>query len=652
MAEKKYLDEVGLQDVASHVNTRLKTVTSIPVSADNGAVRLYVGTTTATYIQGHIYQYDSVNSEWVDITSSGQFIQYSTMPTASVDIVNKIVQYIGATNQNYTNGYFYKCVLDNNAYIWQNIAVQSGSGGSDNIINGYFNSSDNLFYEESTYTTPITGASNVLYISLDTDFSYRYNGLIFVRVDNEIDDTTTASNKTWSSNKISSEIAPNGSTVTPTDVVATWLACAGLHQSYTTLNEVLADSAILSALMASTNAVDYLVRSTTWASTICSNELAMMYIGTNNYCADTLLADSTWKTAICNSTYFESVLNVKVPTMTSTTTPSGECIESSHYYIWGAWMAFSNRTESSIEWLSNGISNQYIGYKFNEPVEIYMVLNQNSLNSTLSQRNAKNCRIEYSNDGTNWTSLLSFVNPQTASNISKNILGTKVKAKYWRLYAENCYTTSSAYIGIAIHDLQFYGRSDYPIGTDDATDTNANISAIAYNEDGVTCKNPNGYKIGEHFYRNAKFCTAKAAIAQGEQFTLETNYVEGTVANSIGKYVVLASSSNASDTVANKLNTLKPAFNALSMEDKTRTELWIETYSNDALTSCQIYINLNTGGGLFEGCSNFSDTDYWKDIIFLNELKNYRYKFSTSGNMTVQDRASLTVSTVFKLVYR
>lgn len=136
MAEKKYLDYNGLQDVAGHVNTRLKTVTSIPVSADNGAVRLYVGTTTDTYIRGHIYQYNSTDSEWVDITSSGQYIQYSTMPTASADIVNKIVQYTGTTNQNYTNGYFYKCVLSNNNYIWENVPVQDGSNMPFSIVNG------------------------------------------------------------------------------------------------------------------------------------------------------------------------------------------------------------------------------------------------------------------------------------------------------------------------------------------------------------------------------------------------------------------------------------------------------------------------------------------------------------------------------------
>lgn len=61
----------------------------------------------------------------------------------------------------------------------------------------------------------------------------------------------------------------------------------------------------------------------------------------------------------------------------------------------------------------------------------------------------------------------------------------------------------------------------------------ADITAIAYNEDGATCKNPNGYKVGEHFYRNGMFCTCTApgGIAYGAQFTLGTNYVEGTVAD-------------------------------------------------------------------------------------------------------------------------
>lgn len=86
MAEKKYLDYTGLQNVAGHVNTRLKTVTTMPVSADNGAVRLYVGT-TGTYVQGHTYQYNTSTSAWVDIT-----------PTT--DISGKADKVSNATNGN------------------------------------------------------------------------------------------------------------------------------------------------------------------------------------------------------------------------------------------------------------------------------------------------------------------------------------------------------------------------------------------------------------------------------------------------------------------------------------------------------------------------------------------------------------------------
>ena len=37
-------------------------------------------------------------------------IQFSTMPTATIDTVNKIVQYVGETTEDYTKGYFYECV--------------------------------------------------------------------------------------------------------------------------------------------------------------------------------------------------------------------------------------------------------------------------------------------------------------------------------------------------------------------------------------------------------------------------------------------------------------------------------------------------------------------------------------------------------------
>lgn len=111
--------------------------------------------------------------------------RYSTMPTASVDYLNKIVEYIGDTDSTYTNGYFYQCRFDGINYSWvqKNIQPSSGGTGGDGVVDGYYNSTDHLFYEENTFINPITGDDNTLYVSLDTNLLYRYNGLIFIRVD-------------------------------------------------------------------------------------------------------------------------------------------------------------------------------------------------------------------------------------------------------------------------------------------------------------------------------------------------------------------------------------------------------------------------------------------------------------------------------------
>ena len=58
-------------------------------------------------------------------------VQVDTMPTASVSEVGNIYQYVGTTDANYTNGYFYKCVSDEQnpaTYSWAQISVQPGGG--------------------------------------------------------------------------------------------------------------------------------------------------------------------------------------------------------------------------------------------------------------------------------------------------------------------------------------------------------------------------------------------------------------------------------------------------------------------------------------------------------------------------------------------
>lgn len=52
----------------------------------------------------------------------------------------------------------------------------------DDVIEGYYNPTDGKFYEESTYQTETAGERGKIYISLDTDKSYRWSGTVFVEL--------------------------------------------------------------------------------------------------------------------------------------------------------------------------------------------------------------------------------------------------------------------------------------------------------------------------------------------------------------------------------------------------------------------------------------------------------------------------------------
>ena len=204
---------------------------------------------------------------------------------------------------------------------------------------------------------------------------------------------------------------PIGASATPVNDIQTWLNCAAIFdKNYTTISQVLSDTTTLQTLISSQNANDYLVRSTSWVSDVCGNSTAMSYIGLNNYSANTLLANSTWCTGICNSTYFESVLNAKVPTMTSNTTPSGECFgstakDTAHDW-WHAFDGIVNHEKAFVT--SSTTDNQgEIGYKFTSSVKIVKAKGafRNNLGSTYSATYVLKGRA---NDSSSWVSITSI----------------------------------------------------------------------------------------------------------------------------------------------------------------------------------------------------------------------------------------------------
>jgi hypothetical protein len=262
---------------------------------------------------------------------------------------------------------------------------------------------------------------------------------------------------------ISVESIPTGSTVTPTNSIETWLHCAGIFDKpYTTLTEVLADSTTLATLISSQNAVNYMVRSTSWATNICANSTAMSLIGLNNYCANKLLANSTWLNAIANSTYIESVMNVKVPTMTSNTTPSGvvtgygtvngQSLVSNFYQIF-----IQTSSEKTRLWDEKRIGNAYVQYEFPQKVRIKLVefryygvtLTGTTTISALDDNNNSITIGEHN-----------FTSSDNDTTI-KMVLNNNIEYSKYRLTTSpTFYNTSDGYYTTYMRWLQFYGRED------------------------------------------------------------------------------------------------------------------------------------------------------------------------------------------------
>ena len=253
------------------------------------------------------------------------------------------------------------------------------------------------------------------------------------------------------------EDTPNGATVTPTDDVQTWLHCANIwNKSYTTISEVVADTTTLNTLIANENANDYLVRSTAFATDICSNESAMIYIGLNDYCANKLLADNTWCTAICNSDYFKIVLNKSVPTLTSNTGPDGgEAFtsivdsKSNAYYVFDKNPSTSLGGNSTEIESGNQIKHDF-GYKFSSKVLVKCFSHE----VKVGNNNAYEYEVYGSDDG-NTYNLIDTITLNKELSSDRVPINNTQPYKYWKVRSTK--TRGGSYLSY-LKEIQFYGR--------------------------------------------------------------------------------------------------------------------------------------------------------------------------------------------------
>ena len=253
----------------------------------------------------------------------------------------------------------------------------------------------------------------------------------------------------WGTTNVEFNDIPDGATVTPTDDVQTWLHCANIwNKSYTTISEVVADTTTLNTLIANENATDYLVRSTTFATDICSNESAMTYIGLNDYCANKLLADSTWLETICNAEekLLKKVLTIFVPRLTDNTNVEYQSIRSDA----PPWKAF-DEDDSTLGQGSSGAttSGAYLGYNFNTNCCVKCVRCKNANGAT-------NTMVLEGYDGSNWEPIGEDFNiTANDGKVVKVFNHSKSYTKY-RLYQKSATAVNS----MQFYTIQFYGREE------------------------------------------------------------------------------------------------------------------------------------------------------------------------------------------------
>lgn len=193
---------------------------------------------------------------------------------------------------------------------------------------------------------------------------------------------------------------------------------------------------------------------------VTTSQDAMRILGKYDYACEALLSVPVWAEAIANSEYYEYVLNTKVPTMTSNTTPSGECISSGMDGSYPEWKSFDGNN-STVSYPSSGTTKDtyYLGYVFPSPI----IVNKCKIYGSFSASYYADVAVYGGNDLSSLTKLSDVTRITTTTGTDHYLEFSNGNAyTYYVIKVEN---TNAPYIhlknnyALNIAELQFYGRT-------------------------------------------------------------------------------------------------------------------------------------------------------------------------------------------------
>lgn len=246
---------------------------------------------------------------------------------------------------------------------------------------------------------------------------------------------------------------------------ATWVTLGGLDPTdYSDLSDVFADEAAVRRLMLIHASADYLISAVTddvdVIDAFTANDIAMKWLGLCDYVCDGLTAITGVETKLLASTYWERYLKDHVPVMTGNTSPYGEAIATSFYSTNEEYKAFDNN--GSTRWNnSNWAENEYIGYKFTNPVCCKKVsFVPYYYNSSC---HLKNFKVQASNTGNSddWhdlTNIITLDNQEYASGYTIDLSSNDDYYKYYIIRCIDSWLSANTH-AYSLWSLQFYGRA-------------------------------------------------------------------------------------------------------------------------------------------------------------------------------------------------
>lgn len=189
---------------------------------------------------------------------------------------------------------------------------------------------------------------------------------------------------------------------------------------------------------------------------IVKDQDAMSLIGKYDYCSNALLSNATWAEAIGNSEYFEEVLNVKVPKMTSNTAPAGEVVTNGTTLTnYSPYMAFDGGAgDLTNRWVCSEATNVYIGYDFKHDI----VVKKASVQTAATTVNGiKEFKIQGSVDGVDWIDLTEVLT-HTSNSAYVQYVDVNSDTAY-RYYCVYILSSQNGTNSVSVDEIQFYGRA-------------------------------------------------------------------------------------------------------------------------------------------------------------------------------------------------